>query len=580
MNKVVYAGAGAIAAVGISAAVLTTQLQPAASVPAASTALKPTLLSSGAFGPNIHSCARPAAGSTVMAPYDLYSHNGQLNVALKYETDVDSDGRRLFCFVTPSGIESPTLHVNPGDTLNITLTNDIPQALASALRDMSMAVGPQPCLATSMNNTSVNMHFHGTNISPTCHSDEVIHTIVNAGQTYTYSLKFPTDEPPGLYWYHPHIHGFAEAALQGGASGAIIVDGIESLQPAVKGLPSRTLIIRDLVVAGNETPGGHVPAWDISLNYVPNSYPVGKPAILPTPPSRQEFWRVLNASADTVSDVVLSYDKVNQPLTVVALDGVATGSQDGTAKGKTFVTDHLLLPPAGRAEFIITTPSAKVRDALLISRAIDTGPFGDNDTTRNLAVLKTTGATSIASAAARLDDVAPKTEATMPTTAARPGVQRFAGLLQAAVQTKRKLYFSEVLSDPTDPASPTNFFITVDGATPTLFDPGNPPAIVTHQGAVETWTIENRAEEVHEFHMHQIHFLVMAVNGVPVPPDQQQFLDTVNVPYWSGTGPYPSVTLKMDFRGDVVGDFVYHCHILGHEDNGMMAIIRVLPKTG
>ncbi len=581
MNKVVYAGAGAIAAVAVSAAVLTTQTPPKAASPYFSGTPKPTSANTGAGKASFaHACARPVAGSVVMAPYDLYSHNGQLNVALNYETDVDSDGRRLFCFVTPTGVESPTLHINPGDTLNITLTNDIPPALASALRDMSMAVGPQPCLATSMNNTSVNMHFHGTNISPTCHSDEVIHTIVNAGQTYTYSLKFPADEPPGLYWYHPHIHGFAEAALQGGASGAIIVDGIEALQPAVKGLPSRTLIIRDLVVAGNQTPGGHVPAWDISLNYVPNSYPVGMPAILPTPPSRQEFWRVLNASADTVSDVVLSYDKVNQPLTVVALDGVPTGSQDGAAKGKTFVTDHLLLPPAGRAEFIITTPSAKVRDALLISRAVDTGPFGDNDTTRNLAVLKTTGTTSIASAAARLDDVAPKTEATMPTTAARPGPQRFAGLLQAAVQTKRKLYFSEVLSDPTDPASPTNFFITVDGATPTLFDSANPPAIVTRQGAVETWTIENRAQEVHEFHMHQIHFLLMAVNGVPVPPDQQQFLDTVNVPYWNGSGPYPSVTLKMDFRGDVVGDFVYHCHILGHEDNGMMAIIRVLPKVG
>ena len=187
--------------------------------------------------------------------------------------------------------------------------------------------------------------------------------------------------------------------------------------------------------------------------------------------------------------------------------------------------------------------------------------------------------TSIASAAARVDDLSPKTEATMPLTAGPPNVQRFAGLSQAAVQTTRKLYFSEVLSDPTDPASPTNFFITVDGATPTLFDPANPPAITTHQGAVETWTIENRAEEVHEFHIHQIHFLVTAVNGVPVPTNQQQFLDTVQVPYWSGKGPYPSVTLKMDFRGDTVGDFVYHCHILGHEDNGMMAIIRVLPST-
>lgn len=54
--------------------------------------------------------------------------------------------------------------------------------------------------------------------------------------------------------------------------------------------------------------------------------------------------------------------------------------------------------------------------------------------------------------------------------------------------------------------------------------------------------------------------------------------DTIQVPYWTGSGPYPSVTVRMDFRGPDVGDFVYHCHILGHEDGGMMAIIRVLPK--
>ena len=65
-------------------------------------------------------------------------------------------------------------------------------------------------------------------------------------------------------------------------------------------------------------------------------------------------------------------------------------------------------------------------------------------------------------------------------------------------------------------------------------------------------------------------------NGVPVP--NGDYVDTVNIPFWPGTGPYPSVTLRMDFRGPDVGDFVYHCHILGHEDSGMMAIIRVIPR--
>ena len=140
----------------------------------------------------------------------------------------------------------------------------------------------------------------------------------------------------------------------------------------------------------------------------------------------------------------------------------------------------------------------------------------------------------------------------------------------------RTLYFSEVLSDPNNPPSPTNFFITVDGATPTLFDPNNPPAIITTQGAVEDWTIQNRSQENHEFHIHQIHFLLMSRTG-PGAAGERQFLDMIQVPYWTGAGPYPSVTVRMDFRGADVGDFVYHCHILGHEDGGMMAIIRVLP---
>src|SRR5260370_41052160 len=96
-----------------------------------------------------------------------------------------------------------------------------------------------------------------------------------------------------------------------------------------------------------------------------------------------------------------------------------------------------------------------------------------------------------------------------------PPRQLFEGLAAAPVTANRTLYFSEVLSDPTNPPSPTNFFITVDGATPVLFHPNNPPAIVTRQGAVEDWTIQNRAQEHHECHMPQIHFLSLRQNGVP-----------------------------------------------------------------
>jgi FtsP/CotA-like multicopper oxidase with cupredoxin domain len=69
----------------------------------------------------------------------------------------------------------------------------------------------------------------------------------------------------------------------------------------------------------------------------------------------------------------------------------------------------------------------------------------------------------------------------------------------------------------------------------------------------------------------------MERDGVPVPAKDQQYQDMINIPFWSGKGAYPSVKVRMDFRGSTVGNFVYHCHILGHEDNGMMAIIQVNP---
>jgi FtsP/CotA-like multicopper oxidase with cupredoxin domain len=396
-----------------------------------------------------------------------------------------------------------------------------------------------------------------------CHQDEVITTLVNSGQSFQYDVQFPADEPPGLYWYHPHVHGIAEAAVQGGASGAIIVEGIQNVNPAVAGMPQRLMIIRDNPVPGNPTPGGSIPSWDISLNYIPVSYPNFTPVVVPMKPLEKQFWRVVNASADTILDIQLQYDGKPQPLQVIALDGVPTGSQDGTGTGKTVTETDIFLAPAARAEFIVTGPALTVRNATLLTLNIDTGPDEDNDPQRSIAAIE---------ASAKAPD--PPTAVSAGSGPPKP--QRFVGLATATVTARRTLYFSEVLSDPSNPNSPTNFFITVDGATPVLFNPNNPPAIVTTQGSVEDWTIENRAMENHEFHIHQIHFLLMAQNGVSV--SNGQYLDTLNVPYWSGKGPYPSVTVRMDFRGPDIGDFVYHCHILGHEDSGMMAIIRVNPR--
>jgi hypothetical protein len=157
--------------------------------------------------------------------------------------------------------------------------------------------------------------------------------------------------------------------------------------------------------------------------------------------------------------------------------------------------------------------------------------------------------------------------------------QRFGGLGTAPVAITRKLYFDEIPLQ--------EYYMVVEGQPEKVFDPNAPPAIVATQGTVEEWIIQNRTPENHAFHIHQIHFLVESQDNFGVNGSQQapavtgQYLDTVQVPFWdqNPNHPYPTVRLRLDFRGPDVGDFVFHCHILSHEDAGMMAIIRVQPSS-
>ncbi len=282
-------------------------------------------------------------------------------------------------------------------------------------------------------------------------------------------------------------------------------------------------------------------------------------------PQERQLWRVLNASAITCLDLQVLFNDFAQPVSVVAIDGVPVNF-NGNA-GQTAVTKrHLLVPPAGRVEFIVKPPKAGVR-ASLVTRTVDTGPAGENDPTRPLATIMTTAD-------------APAPQSVVPASPAQPGVETAGPLKNVTPVRTRKLYFSEAPKDPTNPNSPTVFYITVNGSSPAVFDPTSPnPNLIVNQGDVEDWIIENRTTELHDFHIHEIHYQLLQWNGVPI--DEPYLRDTVNVAYWDGTSPvYPSVKLRMDFRSpNIVGTFVYHCHLLEHEDAGMMGTIRVDPPA-
>ena len=544
-------------------------------------------------------CPRPAPGATVAEPADLRSVHGELNVHFSFRSEVDASGATRYCYVAQNGEESPTLRVHPGDTLVISLKNEMAaeekksnasaKGTGATMPSMTHHEAAGSCAGGGvMAAYATNLHFHGLAIPPKCHQDEVLTTSVLASDApYEYRVQIPANQPPGLYWYHPHLHGFSKVQVLGGASGALIIEGIERANPALADLPERVIVIRDqdllnpnaapaqigeaapaIVLdpdgdARNTGSGTGKPAKDLSVNFVPVPYPNYEHAVIQGKAGEKQLWRILNASAITYLNLQMLWNGLPQDFGVVALDGVPINA-NGQGRGIVY-ENHAGVPPGGRAEFVVTLPVEGVK-AELLTRSVNTGAGGENDPVRPLAsIVGSKNAPALQSKLAAAPEPLPKSN--LP----------WLGSVQPAHE--RRLYFTEKLQDPNDPNSPTTFYITVEGQQPVAFDPNSTtPNIVVRQGDVEDWYIENRTQELHAFHIHQIHFMLTEWFGVTV---NEPFLrDVINVPFWDGkTKKYPSVKLRMDFRDPaIVGVFPYHCHLLEHEDGGMMGLVRVEPS--
>jgi Multicopper oxidase len=195
----------------------------------------------------------------------------------------------------------------------------------------------------------------------------------------------------------------------GGASGALIVEGIERANNKVAGLPERVMIIRDQDLLNPSSPpsksepvvpkmlidrdGGSAnngtgfgkPAKDLSLNFVPAPYPDYPPAVIKMKPGERQLWRVLNASAITYLNLAVIYNRIPQKLTIVALDGVSV-TVGGASPDILDDQTHVGIPPGGRAEFIVEGPRAGFTGSF-VTRTVDTGSGGENDPNRALATL-------------------------------------------------------------------------------------------------------------------------------------------------------------------------------------------------
>jgi FtsP/CotA-like multicopper oxidase with cupredoxin domain len=528
-------------------------------------------------------CPRYPAGSMISEPKELRSQNGVLKVQLSMR-DFLVDGERRYCYISADGSQAPTLRLHPGDLLVLSLKNELSVTSSAPHSHPGMKTA---CGSGEMTAASTNFHFHGLYVPPLCHQDETLNTLIQPGDAaFEYQVRIPQNQPPGLYWYHPHPHGFSEAQVLGGASGALIVEGIERANPLVAGLPERVLVIRDQKIPASAASLSseeraflpEKPSKDLSINFIPVIYPKYPKAIIPMKPSERQLWRVLNASADTSLDLQVLFGHKPQNLGVVALDGVPVAH--------IIWQSDIPIPAGGRAEFIVNGPPENV-PATLVTLGVETAPFVDGED-----ALQPPGTNSTNTIPDDDDNTPPRPLATIVASAtadepssrlplaSTPLGPQGIPLAKVKAVRQRKLYFSEKVLDPKHPNTSTIFYITEEGQTPAAYDPAaTTPNITVHQGDVEDWTIENRSQELHTFHIHQTHFVLLERNGIPV--DEANLRDTISVGFWDGNNPqYPTVKLRMDFRdSNTLGTFPYHCHILQHEDGGMMGTIQVLPAA-
>ncbi|WP_245687184.1 multicopper oxidase family protein [Streptacidiphilus griseoplanus] len=363
-----------------------------------------------------------------------------------------------------------------------------------------------------------NLHWHGLHVSPAPHADNVLIKIP-AGRTYHYSFRFTKNLKPGTYWYHSHADPISAPQVAGGMAGIIIVDGQRQyLPPALKNITEHVIGLKDFQVQGDS-----IKTKDLHISAPTNRTVNGQ--LNPTiriRPGETQLWRLANISANIYYRLRLR----GQQFRVIG--------QDGFPVDHPYTADTLLLAAAARFDVLVTGgPAGRT---VLETLPYNTGPAGNQFPQVNLAAVVSAGT--------------PVPAVALPSTFAPPEED----LADVPVDVHRTIVFSENTAG-------TKYFINGKQFDPKRVD------IRSKLNTVEEWTVRNDTGEEHSFHVHTNHFQLMSINGRPQHFYGRQ--DTVSVP--------ANGTIVVRLRPtDFTGKTVFHCHILNHEDAGMMAVQEIV----
>jgi FtsP/CotA-like multicopper oxidase with cupredoxin domain/peroxiredoxin len=463
----------------------------------------------------------------------------------------------------------PTLRARPGDVMRITVRNTLPT---------------QPWKANSMNKlhdfNTTNLHTHGLHVSPNGISDNVLLEIA-PGATQEYVIAIPEDHPCGTFWYHPHHHGSTAANVASGMSGALIIEGGLDDLPAIKTAKERVMVLNQILYVNRippAEPGGSevkLPEGVIEEEYAGYNLGPGDAAtlgrfttingvqlpVIRMRPGQIERWRLIDSAQSEIIQLQLVDAKTLQQ--VVPFHEIAV---DGLALGKAVKQDFIQLLPGYRSDVLVSVPQAG--EYLLV----DMAKLGMKATSVPLQYV-----------ARVIVEGEPVTGMQMPADdEMRPfRLPSLAGIDKKDVGTQTASYGIFPILPPGKGAR-----FLIDNQS---FDLNQARALKLN--TVDEWQVSVKNGFVmkgdqkifintgHPFHIHVNPFEITSIRGPqdPANPESEQVELLAHGPVWRDTIWVPNngtVTFRTRYE-DFIGTFVQHCHILDHEDQGMMQLIDI-----
>ena len=447
----------------------------------------------------------------------------------------------------PRGLLGPTLRVRPGDLVDLVLDNrlvappQVPEKKDSGDASPAQPMHHGECEADTKIKAGdpqpTNLHFHGFHVTPrnhkvgqvTYYGDNVL-VCLRGGRSHI-RFRIPRTHDQGTFWYHAHLHGLTDDQVYRGLAGMIVIgDSRRYLPTRFADVRTRLLSLKDIQVTKDDPPA--IPTdhdWANPTHRTVNGLVNPK---LTMRPGETQLWRIGNSSSAVWYRIALMDGTQRAPFTVVSTDG----NPLVLPQRKT----QQLLGPGQRVDILMRAPRSGTR--LLKTLPFNQGRliFGEDV----LATLNVTGEPE-----SRL--AAPGRRGDLPAFPKRRGPQR-----------------TWIFSTYFPPKADGQFLINGKQFNAHRVDAR--PRL----GTTERWSLLNTSSEWHPIHIHQDDYRVISINGKRVNVRSDQ--DVIPLPPIDAKGVPGRVVLDMPFQR-FWGNFVMHCHILDHEDAGMMARIDVRP---